>query len=146
MQNFRLVTTRIIIHQIPKRTKSKFLFKHWITLVSSKTLYALEKTSQSQCIFSDLWLLAWKLTKFLMPFFKSWAILSFTNDGILLSKVENEFSLKKWSLKWGMMQNFKRNWLVVSKLPTAFDEVWPEHWIVSKICTLMGYFWANYMF
>ena len=37
---------------------------------SSKTLYALDKMSSSKCTFSDLRLLAWKLTKFLMSFFK----------------------------------------------------------------------------
>ena len=26
-----------------------------------------------------------------------------------------------------------------------FDEVWPEHSKISKICTLIGCFWAKYM-
>ena len=52
----------------------------WITLLchetkllcsfSSKTLYALDKTSPSKCKFSDLRLFALKLTKFLMSIFK----------------------------------------------------------------------------
>ena len=37
---------------------------------SSKTLFALDKRSPSKCNFSDFRLLPWKLTKFLMSFFK----------------------------------------------------------------------------
>ena len=37
---------------------------------SSKPLYALDKRSRSKCKFLDFRLLAWKLTKFLMSFFK----------------------------------------------------------------------------
>ena len=37
---------------------------------SSKYLYALDKQIQSKCKFSDFQLLAWKLTKFRMSFFK----------------------------------------------------------------------------
>ena len=47
------------------------------------------------------------------------------------------------SRKWRMMQNLKSNWHVVSKLTLQFDEFWPEHSNVSKICTLMGSFWPN---
>ena len=37
---------------------------------SSKTIFALDKASPWKCKFPDLWLLAWKLNKFLTPFFK----------------------------------------------------------------------------
>ena len=39
----------------------------------------------------------------------------------------------------------EENWLVVSKLTPQFDEFWPEHLNVSKICTLMGSFWPKYI-
>ena len=47
------------------------------------------------------------------------------------------------SRKWRMMQNLKSNWHVVSELTLQFDEFWPEHSNVSKICTLMGSFWPK---
>ena len=65
---FRFVTVRIKIQQIIHvifRTKSQFFFKLCITLS------ALDKRNPSECRFSDFWLLAWKLTKFLMSYFAS---------------------------------------------------------------------------
>ena len=49
------------------------------------------------------------------------------------------------SWQWRMMQNLKRNWLVILKLTCR---VW---WILTralkslKICTLMGSFWTKYV-
>ena len=43
-----------------------------------------------------------------------------------------------------MMQNLKRNWLVSWKLTSGFDECWPEHSKISKICTLMSFFLTKY--
>ena len=34
----------------------------------------------------------------------------------------------------------------VQNLHKEFDEVWPEHLKISKIYTLMGFFWTKYMF
>ena len=81
MQIFRLANVRIKIHHIPHvifGTNSFTQNLHHssvsldITLLtcSSKTLYALDKRSPSKCKFSDFRLLVWKLTKFLMSFFK----------------------------------------------------------------------------
>ena len=83
MQISRLATARIKIYQIPHvifGTKGQYFFKLCITLqsnetelfctFSSKYLYALEKWIQSECRFSDFQVLAWKLTKLLMSFFK----------------------------------------------------------------------------
>ena len=70
-------------------------------------------------------------------------------DGILLSKVENEWaknvksSYVSW--QWRMMQNLKRNWLSVQNWLEEFDKFWPEHSKFSKICTLMGCFWPEYI-
>ena len=60
-------------------SRLSFFFKLWITLqcyetwlfctFSSKSLYALDKKSQSKCKFLDFQLLAWKLSKFLKLFF-----------------------------------------------------------------------------
>ena len=72
VQIFRLATACIKTHQIPHAifgTKSQLLFKLFCTF-SSKTLYALDKRSTSKCKFSDFRLLDWKLTKFLISFFK----------------------------------------------------------------------------
>ena len=46
------------------------------------------------------------------------------------------------SWNWRGIQNLERNWLVVSKLTKG---IWGEHSKVSKIFTLMGYFWAKYI-
>ena len=37
---------------------------------SSKSWYTLDKSNRSKCNFLDFWLLAWKLTKFIMSFLK----------------------------------------------------------------------------
>ena len=68
------------------------------------------------------WLVVWKMTWGIWQIFtraleksQNWDF-----DGILLSKVENvwastlQSSYVSW--QWRMMQNLKRNWLVVSKL------------------------------
>ena len=44
--------------------------------------------------------------------------------------------------KWRMKQNLKRNLLVSSKLTWG---IWREHSKVSKICTLMSFFWTKYI-
>ena len=44
------------------------VMRHNSCIFSSKSLYALEKRIQSKCKFSDFWLLAWKLIKFLVIF------------------------------------------------------------------------------
>ena len=42
-----------------------------------------------------------------------------------------------------------KNWrgidLSVQKWHEEFDEFWPEHSTISKICTLIGCFWAKYI-
>ena len=64
-------------------------------------------------------------------------------DGVLLSKVENlwaenlQESFVSW--QWKMMQDLKRNW------HEEFDEFWPQHSKISKMCTLMGFFWTKYI-
>ena len=68
-------------------------------------------------------------------------------DGILLSKVENVWfwywqrSFVSW--KWKMKQNYKTNWSVSSKLHEQFDKFWHEHSQISKICTVVGFFWTK---
>ena len=49
------------------------------------------------------------------------------------------------SWKWRMIQNLKRNWLVISKLTWRiwWISTWPLE--VSKMCTLMGSFWPKYI-
>ena len=49
------------------------------------------------------------------------------------------------SWHWRMIQNLKRNWLVVSNWHEKFYKFWPKHSNVSKICTLMGSFWPKYI-
>ena len=82
-QTFRLATGHIKIHQIPLvlfRTKTHFFFKPWTLFSIMKhnssvffhlSIYMLwAKRIQSKCKFSDFCLLAGKLNKFLMSFFK----------------------------------------------------------------------------
>ena len=40
------------------------------TMFLAETSYAIDKSSTWKCKFWDFWLLAWKITKFLMSFFK----------------------------------------------------------------------------
>ena len=35
--------------------------------------------------------------------------------------------------------------LSVQNWHEEFDKFWPEHSKISKICTLMGFFWTNYI-
>ena len=48
---------------------------------------------------------------------------------------DNEEWLKIWTkIDWSV-----ENW------HEEFDEFWPEHSTISKICSLIGYFWPKYM-
>ena len=44
---------------------------------------------------------------------------------------------------FSMMQTLEKNWLAVLKLTEEFDQFWPEHPNVAKICSLMGPFWPS---
>ena len=46
---------------------------------------------------------------------------------------------KEWCKNWRAMDSVQ-NW------HEAFDEFWPEHSKISKICTLLGCLWPKYMF
>ena len=46
---------------------------------------------------------------------------------------------EEWWKIWRAIDMSFRNWHV------EFDEFWPEHSKVSKICTLMGSFWPKYI-
>ena len=69
---------------------------------------------------TDLWFQKWheKFSKFLPE--NVWKSKNWNFDGILLSKVENLWAQnlqgKFVSWQWRMIQNLKRNWLVISKL------------------------------
>ena len=78
------ITACVKIHPIPHdifQTKNQFLFKVWIALQYheryifctslAKTLYDIDRRSLSKSKLSDFRLLSWKVTKFLMSFFKS---------------------------------------------------------------------------
>ena len=44
-----------------------------------------------------------------------------------------------------MMKNLKRNWLVILNWHEIFDEFWPEHSKISKLCTLLCWLWPRYI-
>ena len=46
---------------------------------------------------------------------------------------------EEWSKIWRGIDLSVQNW------HEGFDEFWPEHSKMSKICTVMGCFWANYI-
>ena len=50
------------------------------------------------------------------------------------------------SWNWRGTHILEKNKLVVSNWHKKFDKFWPEHSEVSKIFTLIGFFWANYIF
>ena len=69
-------------------------------------------------------------------------------DGILLSKVKNLWaqnlqgkfvSWQEWYKIWRGIDLSVQNW------HEEFDKFWPEHSKISKICTLMGFFWTKYI-
>ena len=74
-------------------------------LFSSKTLYALDRRSPSKCKFSNFRLLAWKLTKFLVPFFKPQVNfpLNFTSPFSALFTFPVKFS--SWNIYFGVHQS-----------------------------------------
>ena len=106
---------------------------------------------------SEYWCKIWKLTFAfkndmwnLRNFHQTtWKSHNWDFDGILLSKVENvrasnlQESYLSW--QWKKLQNWKRNWLVSSKLAWGIWQFWSEHLKISKICTLMGCLWQKYM-
>ena len=109
MKIFRLATAPIKIHQIlmlflePRGSfSSNFVslfrvMRQLFCTFSSKTLYALNKTSASKCEFSDFRLLAWKLTMFLMSFFKPQV--SFPSDFPSLFSIMTHKSYEIFKLK-----------------------------------------------
>ena len=46
---------------------------------------------------------------------------------------------KEWCKNWRGTDLSVQNW------HEEFDEFWPEHSKISKICTLMGFFWTKYI-
>ena len=80
----------------------------------------------------------------------TWKSQNLDFDGILLSKVESIFELKIYR---GVMCHDNEEWcknsrgidLSVQNWHEEFDKFWPEHSKISKICTLMGFFWTKYI-
>ena len=113
-----------ILHVIFE-TKSQFFFKLCITLqchetwlfctFSSKSFYAWDNRTWWKCKFSDFRLLAWKLTKFLMSFFKPEVSrpLNFATPFSVMTHTSLKFSdwyaLGKWS---SSMYNFLDFWVL----------------------------------
>ena len=46
---------------------------------------------------------------------------------------------EEWCKNWRGIDLSVQNW------HEEFDEFWPEHSKISKICTLMGFFWTKYI-
>ena len=44
-----------------------------------------------------------------------------------------------------LCKNWRRIDLPVQNWHEEFDEFWPKHSEMSKICILMGYFWSKYI-
>ena len=47
--------------------------------------------------------------------------------------------IEEWCKVWRGIDLSVQNW------QEKFDEFWPEHSKISKICTLMGFFWTKYI-
>ena len=79
----------------------------------------------------------WKVSKLGItrdPFIKSRRCMSLKFAGELCV-MDNE----KWCKIWRGMDLSVQNW------HEEFDEFWPEHSKISKMCTLMGCFWPKYI-
>ena len=46
---------------------------------------------------------------------------------------------EEWCKNWREIDLSVQNWL------EEFDKFWPKHSKISKICTLMGFFWPKYV-
>ena len=96
---------------------------------------------------TEEWCKIWRKIEYLPKIFSKFSRLGLWWDPF--TKVENGWaenlqrSYVSW--QWRMMQNLKRNWLVISKLRPDFDKTWIEHSNVSKICTFMRSFWPRYI-
>ena len=79
----------------------------------------------------------------------TWKPQNWNLDGIFYAK------LKMYELKIyrGIMCHDNEEWyktwrgidLSIQKWHEEFDKFWPEHLKISKICTLMGFFWTKYI-
>ena len=82
----------------------------------------------------------WNLTDFQQSTRKSQ---NWDFDRILLSEVENIWVMchdnEKWYKIWRGIDLSVQNW------HEEFHELWPEHSKISKLCTLMGCFWLEYI-
>ena len=73
--------------------------RHNSSVIFHLNLYALVKWIQSKCKFSDFWLLAWILTKFLMSFFKP--------------QVSFPLILQHFSVSWHIIPLKFSNWNII---------------------------------
>ena len=77
----------------------------------------------------------------------TWKCQNWYFHGILLSKVEHTWAknlqLCVMTLKNDEKYEEELTWRF--KIEMEFDEFWLEHWEVSKIYTLMGWFWQKYI-
>ena len=56
-----------------------------------------------------------------------------------------EFTAFYLSWQWKKMQNWRRNWLVFSKLAWGICQILNRALKNLKICTLIGFFWPKYI-
>ena len=66
---------------------------------NSKPLYAFDKRNPSKCKFSDFQLLAWKLTKFLMSFFKARISFPLNFASPFSVMAQNSSDISSWIIK-----------------------------------------------
>ena len=92
--------------------------------------------------------MTWGIWRILYRALENLKVLHF--NGLLLNKVHNLPTEKKyrgvlldgteyWCNTW------RKTYLLFQKWHEEFDEFWPEHSKISKICILMGFFWTKYI-
>ena len=84
----------------------------------------------------------------------TWALENDKNlhfNGLLLNKVHDLWAKKNYM---GVLLDGTEYWcniwkktsLCFQKWHEEFDEFWPEHQKISKICTFLGFLWIKYIF
>ena len=105
------------------------------------------------------WLKVWKKTGlcFQKVTWGIWQIFTRALESLQIRTLMASFclKLKMYELKIyrGVMCHDNEEWckiwrgidLSVQNWHEEFDEFWPEHSKISKICTLMGFFWTKYI-
>ena len=97
------------------------------------------------------WLVIWKMTRGIWKIFtRAYESLKFETLMACFCLKLNMYDLKNYRrVMCHDNEDWCKNWigtdLAVQNWHEEFDKFWPEHFKISKTCTLMGCFWPKYV-